>query len=146
MYDSFNRRIDYLRISVTDKCNLRCRYCMPEEGVAPRRHEDFLSHEQIAGRRRAGRDSINISLDTLEAERSRYLTRGGRIQDVLEGIEAARREGFPVKLNMVVLADTAPQEIERMRGFCRGQGLEVQLINHFDIASAKSEQYLFDRH
>ena len=47
MYDSYKRRIDYLRISVTDKCNLRCRYCMPEEGVAPRRHEDFLSHEQI---------------------------------------------------------------------------------------------------
>jgi len=202
MYDSFNRRIDYLRISVTDKCNLRCRYCMPEEGVAPRRHEDFLSHEQIvevvraavglgltkirltggeplvkrgivelaglirkvpgvghlamttngtllarhaAGLRRAGLDSINISLDTLEAERYRHLTRGGRIQDVLEGIQAARREGFPVKLNMVVLEDTAPQEIERMRGFCREHGLELQLINHFDIASAKSEQYLFDR-
>ena len=47
MYDSYNRRIDYLRISVTDKCNLRCRYCMPEEGVPPRRHEEFLSHEQI---------------------------------------------------------------------------------------------------
>src|SRR4030042_5004361 len=47
MYDSFNRRIDYLRTSVTDKCTLRCRYCMPEEGVAPRRHEEFLSHEQI---------------------------------------------------------------------------------------------------
>jgi len=202
MYDSFNRRIDYLRISVTDKCNLRCRYCMPEEGVTPRRHEDFLSHEQIvevvraavglgltkirltggeplvkrgivelagqiravpgvrhlamttngtllaryvAGLRRAGLDSINISLDTLEEERYRSLTRGGRIQDVLEGIAAARREGFPVKLNMVVLEDTAPQEIERMRGFCRERGLELQLINHFDIASVKSEQYLFDR-
>jgi cyclic pyranopterin phosphate synthase len=47
MQDSFNRRIDYLRISVTDKCNLRCRYCMPEEGVPIRSHEEFLSFEQI---------------------------------------------------------------------------------------------------
>jgi cyclic pyranopterin phosphate synthase len=202
MYDSYKRRIDYLRISVTDKCNLRCRYCMPEEGVAARRHEDFLSHEKIVevvraavglgltkirltggeplvkrgivelaamiravpgvrhlamttngtllarfagGLRRAGLDSINISLDTLEEERYRYLTRGGRIQDALEGIAAARREGFPVKLNMVVLEDTSPAEIERMRAFCRDKGLKLQLINHFDIASPKSEQYLFDR-
>jgi cyclic pyranopterin phosphate synthase len=48
MRDSFDRRIDYLRISVTDKCNLRCRYCMPQEGVPVRRHEDFLSFEQIS--------------------------------------------------------------------------------------------------
>ncbi len=48
MYDSFERKINYLRISVTDKCNLRCRYCMPEEGVATRPHDEFLSFEQIA--------------------------------------------------------------------------------------------------
>ena len=47
MYDSYNREINYLRISVTDKCNLRCRYCMPEEGIPLRRHKDFLSFEQI---------------------------------------------------------------------------------------------------
>jgi cyclic pyranopterin phosphate synthase len=202
MYDSYKRRIDYLRISVTDKCNLRCRYCMPEEGVPPRRHEDFLSHEQVvavvraavglgltkirltggeplvkrgivelagmiravpgvrhlamttngtllgryaAGLRKAGLDSLNISLDTLEAERYRYLTRGGRIEEVLAGIEAALREGFPVKINMVVLVDTPPEEIGRMRLFCRDKGLRLQLINHFDLASAKSQQYLFDR-
>jgi cyclic pyranopterin phosphate synthase len=202
MYDSYKRRIDYLRISVTDKCNLRCRYCMPEEGVPQRRHEDFLSHERIvevvraavglgltkirltggeplvkrgvvelagmiravpgvrhlamttngtllarhaAGLRKAGLDSLNISLDTLDAERYRHLTRGGKIQEVLEGIEAARRQGFPIKINTVVLEDTAPAEIERLRAFCREKGLQLQLINHFDIASAKSEQYLFDR-
>ena len=47
MYDSYNREITYLRISVTDKCNLRCRYCIPEEGVPARRHEEFLSFEEI---------------------------------------------------------------------------------------------------
>ncbi len=47
MFDQYNREISYLRISVTDKCNLRCRYCMPEEGVPRRSHEDLLSFEQI---------------------------------------------------------------------------------------------------
>jgi cyclic pyranopterin phosphate synthase len=98
-----------------------------------------------AGLRKAGLDSLNISLDTLEEERYSQLTRGGRIELVLQGIEAARREGFPVKINMVVLGDTTPGEIEGMQRFCRDEGLALQLINHFDIASPKSQDYLFDR-
>lgn len=48
MLDKFNRSINYLRISVTDRCNLRCKYCMPEEGVRQLKHEDILSFEEIA--------------------------------------------------------------------------------------------------
>ncbi len=47
MIDGFGRKINYLRISVTDRCNLRCRYCMPEEGIKLLRHEDILSFEEI---------------------------------------------------------------------------------------------------
>jgi GTP 3',8-cyclase len=47
MYDSFNRRIHYLRVSVTDRCNLRCEYCMPKEGIKKIRHRDILSFEEI---------------------------------------------------------------------------------------------------
>ncbi len=47
MHDSFNRIIDYLRISLTDRCNLRCRYCMPEEGVEKFSHRDILTFEEI---------------------------------------------------------------------------------------------------
>ena len=47
MFDRFNRQIDYLRISVTDRCNLRCRYCMPEEGIKLLRHEDILTFDEI---------------------------------------------------------------------------------------------------
>jgi cyclic pyranopterin phosphate synthase len=47
MYDRFNRKINYLRISVTDRCNLRCRYCMPEEGVKLLPHNDILSFDEI---------------------------------------------------------------------------------------------------
>lgn len=54
MMDRFNRTIDYIRISVTDRCNLRCRYCMPEEGVEPMRHEDILTYQEIIRICRAG--------------------------------------------------------------------------------------------
>ena len=47
MYDRFNRHINYLRISVTDRCNLRCRYCMPEDGIRLMNHQDILSFEEI---------------------------------------------------------------------------------------------------
>jgi cyclic pyranopterin phosphate synthase len=202
MYDCFNRWIDYLRISVTDKCNLRCRYCMPEEGVPLRKHEEFLSFEAIAevvrvgvglgltkvrltggeplvkrgivelvrmlgqveGLRHlamttngtllapcarqlksAGLDSLNISLDTLDPERYRHLTRVGEIEGVLEGIEAALREGFPVKINMVVLQDTREEEVEQIRRYCAGRGMKLQLINHFALTEQKTDSYRFDR-
>ena len=47
MFDSYNRQINYLRISVTDRCNLRCRYCMPEEGISLKQHSDILSFDEI---------------------------------------------------------------------------------------------------
>ncbi len=47
MYDRFERHIDYLRISVTDRCNLRCMYCMPAEGIQLLRHEDILTFDEI---------------------------------------------------------------------------------------------------
>ncbi len=53
MFDRFKRTVDYLRISVTDRCNLRCRYCMPEEGIHLLRHEDILSFDEITGFTRA---------------------------------------------------------------------------------------------
>jgi len=202
MFDRFDRPITYLRISVTDKCNLRCRYCMPAEGVPPRKHEDFLSLEQIAEVARAavglgvrkirltggeplvkrgivdlvrmlggidglehlamttngtllarharplkeaGLDSVNVSLDTLDPERYRALTRGGSIEDARAGIEAALGEGFPVKINMVVLEDTGEEEIGAMRAFCAERGARLQLINHFSLLNEKSDSYSFER-
>ena len=49
MQDGLGREIDYLRISVTDKCNLRCRYCMPPQGITPLAHEEILTLEEISG-------------------------------------------------------------------------------------------------
>ncbi|CAL7962162.1 GTP 3',8-cyclase [Gammaproteobacteria bacterium] len=47
MHDNFNRKIDYLRISVTDRCNLRCHYCMPQEGIQLKKHQEIISSEEI---------------------------------------------------------------------------------------------------
>lgn len=202
MLDSYNREINYLRISVTDKCNLRCIYCMPEDGIKLRPHEEFLSFEQIvavvkaavrlgltkirltggeplvkrdfvdlvrmiagidgvkhigvttngvllkpmaADLKAAGLSSINISLDTLDAERYRKITRVGSIEHVLEGIEAAVALQFPIKINMVVLDETTVDEIERMRKFCLDRGIKLQLINHFSLNVTKYNDYTFDR-
>ena len=49
MKDAFGREIDYLRLSVTERCNLRCRYCMPEEGICKKRHEEMLTQEEMVG-------------------------------------------------------------------------------------------------
>ncbi|MBA7712520.1 GTP 3',8-cyclase 2 [subsurface metagenome] len=202
MLDRFEREINYLRISVTDRCNLRCVYCMPEEGVPLRNHEDFLSHEEItevvkagtglgltrirltggeplvkrgvveligmikavkgvehlamstngtlvermAGElRRAGLDSMNISLDTLDPARYRELTRIGDLQAALRGIEAALNAGFPLKLNMVVFSATGAEEIGGMQSFCVERGITLQLINHYSLVEEKMNNYSFDR-
>jgi len=195
MFDRFSRKINYLRISVTDRCNLRCVYCMPAEGVPLKRHEDILSYEQIETFAReaarmgitkirltggeplvrrnvarlvqrlsrirglrelcmttngsflgtlaqdlaeSGLDRVNVSLDTLDPDRYRELTRGGDLQAVLEGVDAALAAGLtPVKINMVILASTTEADVTAMREFCRQKGVKLQKIMQFS---------LYDRH
>ncbi len=202
MQDRFGRNINYLRISITDKCNLRCVYCMPEDGVPRKEHGEFLSFEEItqvvrAGvplglkkirltggeplvkrgivdlvgmvrsvegiehlamttngvlledmaekLREAGLDSLNVSLDTLDPERYHRITRCGTISDVLRGLDAAKRAGFPVKINMVIMDDTQAGEIEELRQFAYAMGFAIQFINHFSIHDTKFSDYRFDR-
>ena len=161
MKDSHGRTIDYVRISLTDRCNLRCIYCMPAEGIEQVAHNDILRFDEILkfvrvavgmGVRRvrltggeplvrkgvvglvrdlhaidgiedislttngillekfasdlktAGLSRVNISLDTLDSAQYAEITRGGNIEDVLRGIEAALDVGFnPVKINAVAV-------------------------------------------
>jgi len=186
MIDRFGRTINYLRISVTDRCNLRCRYCMPEEGVKFLDHSDILSFEEVADvvrcavdkgvnkvrltggeplvRRRiaklvesiasikgvadfamttngtllaehaqaladAGLKRINVSLDTMNPERYRVLTRCGRLEDCLAGIAAAMKVGlYPVKLNCVVGRFSTADDVQSVKDFGGSAGLEVRLI------------------
>ena len=173
MRDPFGREISYLRISVTDRCNLRCRYCMPAEGVKPLAHEDILRFEQIvevaaeairfgfrkfrltggeplvrrgvedlvamlagldgvedlamttngtllAGRaealKAAGLGRVNVSLDAIDPERYRHITRGGNVADAIAGIEAAIAAGLtPVKINCVVAGPDPVSEADDAR-------------------------------
>ena len=161
MKDSHGRVIDYLRISLTDKCNFRCIYCMPAEGVQPMGHDELLRIEEIEAITRvatrigirsvrltggeplvrkgvvglvkalhdmegivnvsmttngvllpemaddlkaAGLSRVNISLDTLDPEQFTYITRVGRLESTLKGIDAALEAGFnPVKVNAVTV-------------------------------------------
>ncbi|MDD2289476.1 MAG: radical SAM protein [Bacteroidales bacterium] len=197
MTDSFGRQINYLRISVTDRCNLRCIYCMPAEGVPPVAHEQVLSYEEILAFTRyavsrginkvrltggeplvrkgvtglvhslaaiegikdlamttngilltamarelkeAGLHRLNISLDTLDPEKYRQLTRGGDLNTVLQGIRAAKQAGFggagaPLKLNCVLLPDTREEELDALRAFARKERLKLRLIQYMDLKS-----------
>lgn len=158
--DRHGRRLRYLRLSVTDRCDLTCRYCMPPEGVPASPRGEFMCFEEIVRSvktfRRLGvetvrltggeplvrkgiedlvkmiRDEagitdiamttnasalakkaptlaenglrrINVSLDSLNADRFRHMTRGGDLDRVLAGIQAAQDAGLPVKTNAVVV-------------------------------------------
>lgn len=203
MLDQYKRNISYLRISVTDKCNLRCTYCIPDNDFSEKVYKKNMSFDTIIKAaeaaasiginkirltggeplvkrgivklvsmlkkveginllgmttngillnslaeplKRAGLDSLNISLDTLNADRYRKLTRIGDISKVLGGIHSAQKAGFDkIKINMVVMEHTGDKEIEDMKKFCKEKGLELQLINHYELSKEKSDAYAFDR-
>jgi len=196
MFDKFNRQIDYLRISVTDRCNLRCTYCMPEEGVVHKSHNDILSYEKIVevvkeavnlgikkirltggeplvrkgilflvrqlkkipgleeltlttngvllaemahSLKKAGLDRINISLDTLDPDKYKELTRIGDINNVLKGIDAVIEAGFEnTKINMVLIPGFNDNEVEALQAFCREKGFALQRINHYSLTDIES--------
>lgn len=170
MVDQFERKIHYLRLSITDLCNLKCQYCMPEDGVDKKGHQEILRIEdylrlvkemsalgvdkirltggeplvrkgvvelvegisQMKGikdlaittngvllkrfaepLKEAGLSRVNISIDTLDPDKYRQITRGGNLDDVLEGIEEAKRVGLlPIKLNVVIIQGFNTDEVE----------------------------------
>jgi GTP 3',8-cyclase len=202
MRDAFGRDITYLRISMTDRCNLRCVYCMPEEGIRLISHDDILSFEKIEAIARvavglgirkirltggeplvrkdavelvrmlgaipgletlamttngtllapiarslaqAGLDSVNISLDTLDSDRYRAITRRGHIGEALDGMWAALEAGLAVKINMVVLEDTTEAEIAAMRDFCASSCVDFQTIARYSLQERKKDGNECDR-
>lgn len=191
MYDRFDRNINYLRISVTDRCNLRCTYCMPEEGIPLLRHADILTFDEITNftrvavengvtkvrltggeplvrkgitalvrmisdidgitdlsmttngvllkqyaqeLRSAGLHRVNISLDTVNPAKFAEITRTGNINDVFEGIDAAKEAGLiPVKINCVIKNSQEEEEAKRVARFCIDNGLEIRYIRQMDL-------------
>jgi GTP 3',8-cyclase len=184
------QKVDYLRLSVTDRCNYRCVYCMPPEGVPFKAHEEMLSYEDmvffvraavqtgiskvrltggeplvrkglpdLVGLIRAlpeirdislttnavllpkfaealktrGLDRVNISVDALDPERYRLLTRGGSLEAALAGVEAALRVGLcPVKLNVVMMRELLP-ELPDFVSITRDRPLHVRFIEWMPV-------------
>ncbi|MFP4078864.1 MAG: radical SAM protein, partial [Candidatus Izemoplasmataceae bacterium] len=84
MEDRFKREIDYLRISVTDRCNLRCFYCMPEEGVTKKAHADILRDEEIVA---AAKAAVKLGLRKIRITGGEPLVRKG-IYELIKKIHA----------------------------------------------------------
>jgi len=190
LIDRFGRRVTYLRISVTDRCDFRCVYCMePNQRFAPKDEvlsldeiariaETFVTlgvHkirltggeplvrngivdlirwitplpgldelvittngsqlERLAGEiRRAGVKRINISLDTLQSERFRRITRKGDLDQVLRGIDAAIAAGFErIKLNTVILKHRNHDEIPALVQYAVDKGINLSFIEEMPV-------------
>lgn len=113
MYDRFKRNINYLRISVTDRCNLRCTYCMPEDGVQLMKHDDILSFEEIV-------DFTRFS-----------------VEHVLNGIQAAQEAGFsPIKINAVLMGEP-DEEIQQLKAFCKEKKLNLRFIHQMNLQNGE---------
>ena len=203
MIDPFGRHITYLRVSVTDRCDFRCVYCMAEQqtflpkkelltleelerlcgafiekgvrrlritGGEPLVRKDVMrlierlgarigdgldeltlttNGSQLARHARAlvaaGVRRINVSLDTLDADKFRTITRWGALTDVLAGIDAAQEAGLEVKINTVALRDLNRDEIPSMIEWAHGRGMDLTLIETMPLGETGADrvaQYL----
>jgi GTP 3',8-cyclase len=197
MIDGFGRKIEYLRISVTDRCNFRCQYCMPEkQKFLP--HNNLLDYSEISllaerfiahgirkirltggeplvrrdidtlikalGRHvhtgkldeltlttngsrlseyagvlaQAGVKRINVSLDTLDPNQFESITRGGKLDQVLRGIEAAQSNSIHIKINMVALKDQNETQLMPIAQMCANNGHDLAIIETMPLGDGIS--------
>jgi cyclic pyranopterin phosphate synthase len=196
LVDSFDRQINYMRVSVTDRCDLRCIYCASTT-FHNQTHENTLRYEEIARvvqaaatigvskirltggeplvrlylnrlvdmlvsipgieevsmttngmllvkyaaeLKAAGLKRVNVSLDSLKPDKFTYITGGGILKDVLQGIEFANNIGLvPVKINMVVLKGINDDEILDFARMTITEGWNVRFIEYMPFAGAKMQ-------
>ena len=188
--DSFGRLHDSLRISVTDRCNIRCEYCMPDTEMSFRPREEILNFGEIerftrvAARRgvrklrltggeplirkdlavlvrllaaipgidevalttngvlladraaelfAAGLRRINVHLDTLDRERYRRITRRDELPRVLNGLAEARRTGFQLKINAVMVRGSSEPDVAPLARYGRENGFEIRYIEFMPL-------------
>ncbi len=194
--DTLKRPVKDLRISVTDRCNFRCTYCMPLDEYEWIDKKEILSFEEIArlaqlfvqlgvekirltggeplvrhdlqllveklsaldglkdlclttngallaeqidALKQAGLRRVNISIDTLDAEKFRRMTKRGNLNKVLEGIFAAKSVGMaPIKLNAVVERGVNDDDILPLVEFCRANGFAMRFIEYMDVGNSNN--------
>jgi cyclic pyranopterin phosphate synthase len=105
LYDRFDRQLNYLRISVTDRCNLRCRYCMPESGITLMRHEDILSYDEIADFTRV---AVGMGINKVRITGGEPLVRKGVVNLVSMLSEIDGIEDLSMTTNGILLEEFAP--------------------------------------
>jgi GTP 3',8-cyclase len=204
MIDPYGRMVSYLRVSVTDRCDFRCVYCMAEDmtflpkrelltleeldrlctafidkgvrrlrltGGEPLVRKNIMSLIRSLGRHletgaleeltittngsqlsrfanelyECGVRRINVSIDTLDAEKFKTVTRWGDLGKVMDGIRAATEAGLQVKINMVALKDVNEHEISTMLEWCHQHGHDLTLIETMplgEIEGDRTDQYL----
>jgi cyclic pyranopterin phosphate synthase len=204
MIDPFGRHVTYLRVSVTDRCDFRCVYCMPEHmtflpkadvlsleeldrlcsafvrkgvnklrltGGEPLVRRDVMKLFRSLGRHigtgaldeltlttngsqlarfaselvDCGVKRINVSVDTLDADKFRAITRWGDLSRVLAGIDAAQAAGLRIKINVVALRGVNDEEIPSLIKWSHGRGMDITLIETMpmgDVDADRTEQYL----
>ena len=204
MIDPFGRRITYLRVSVTDRCDFRCVYCMPEHmtflpkadvlsleeldrlcgafirkgvrklrltGGEPLVRRDVMKLFRSLGRRigtgeldeltvttngsQLGRHAdeliacgvrrVNVSVDTLDPDRFRQITRWGDLSKVFAGIDAAQKAGLKIKINVVALKDVNEQEIPELVRWAHSRDMGITLIETMpmgEVDADRTDQYL----
>jgi len=190
LIDQFGRQVDYIRLSITDRCDFRCTYCMAEEmtflprdevlsleeclrlvkafvrlgvtkvritggeplvrknalwlfeevGKLERLRELVLTtngsqlEKQAISLKQAGVKRINISLDSLNSERFKKITRTGELDKVLRGIQAAKQAGFDnIKLNTVLMRGTNDDEIQALVDFAIQQAIDISFIEEMPL-------------
>ena len=104
MLDPFGRSIEYLRLSITDRCNLRCRYCMPEEGVPPLAHDDILSYEELL---RIARAAITLGIRKIRVTGGEPLIRRGVVEFIRQLAELPNAPEIVLTTNGLRLAELA---------------------------------------
>ncbi|MEM1302247.1 MAG: GTP 3',8-cyclase MoaA [Pseudomonadota bacterium] len=201
LIDPFARAITYLRLSVTDRCDFRCVYCMAEQmtflpkkelltleeldrlasafirlgvrklritGGEPLVRRDIMTFFQGMGRHiksgaldeltvttngsqlekyagqlyEAGVRRINVSIDTLDADKFADITRWGRLEQVMRGLDAAQEAGLRVKLNAVALKDFNEDELFQMLEFCDQRGMDITFIEVMPMGDLGNEDRL----
>lgn len=191
MIDHTGRAINYLRISVTDRCNLRCTYCMPAQGIKLMDHANILTYQEITEftkiavskgvdkvritggeplvrkeittliamlskidgikdlsmttngilleelalpLKNAGLMRVNVSLDTLDKDKYKELTRGGDLEKVIRGLEKASQVGLqPIKINCVVETNRYEPEAMEVTSFANKMGYKIRFIQKMDL-------------
>ncbi|MGB4366766.1 MAG: GTP 3',8-cyclase MoaA [Acetomicrobium sp.] len=189
LVDKLGRKLTYVRISVTDRCNFRCQYCMPPEGVEWIPHEMIMRYEDIhsliriltelgikkvrltGGEPFVRKDiskflrtlrlsfpelvlaittnasllskfideikdlkiNLNVSLDTLDSEKFKYMTRTGNLDDVIKGITEWSKLNLPLKINTVLIKGFNEDEIKALADFARKRGAVLRFIEFMPV-------------